>query len=1346
MKRVLVCALCILLAPILVQADGRQKKRLPQSNSVTLPTRQRVSDTLTTASFLKGAAILQKIARQQRLLLQMSKAARSPDTIAETVTALSHAGYRKAELLGKTIPFQRAPNWTPTSRVPVLHRSGSTNILVNGKTADTVLVGETGTVTFSFAPGYISALFQLSYDVDGDGSLGPKDVPLSSKILLMDNDEHDSDPTVGKYTLRLEDSFSIVGIVGPLLFTLNNFESTTTALLVVQQKPSPVVVVIRTDPPVPTAVVRVYGADSYSEILMTDSLGTAMVSVNQSSSTLLTISVFDMFGSVGERIPPPTQSLPMPSDTTDVLFRFQEAAAFIEGVCLDSDGSPVADAQVSAWGSYDFALSAKSDSGGSFRLGVSSGPWWLYIQPPSSGYMGPSGSKYVYVTSNVTSHMTILLPRARATISGAIRYGTGGVGGVSVYANHDTLENEVLTEADGSYVLPVYTPEGTSAVYEVYPSTGRYVYYVKETIPVLVPADCTNIDFTLMKCSGGIQGKVVDNRTGYPIPGARVYCVGPGYFVCTTDDSGSYWAPLRDGIYSVYAEAKEYFPSPEISREVRGAFEECEIRLSRGGAISGVIRDKSGRPIQYANIFGYDTLNSMLVSSSSDPMGRYVLSPLRAGSYLVNACKEGYISLYYPSAEDPAGAKPVLVEEGLESPNIDFVLPKGGSIAGRVTDKAGVPLKDAFITVFDTNCYGRAYAFTNDSGAYSAGGLPTGMYRVYAGCYRYASHWYDNAETFVAATPVHVQSEQEASGINFSLPLGASISGYVKDPRGKPYPYAFVLVCDSLEQVLFIGMADTVGRYEILGLSQGTYKVSATGDFRTQWFDHKDSFAAADTIHLREEEKRDNIDFEPLHLAGIYGTVTDSSSGGPIENAMVSATSDSGEFFWTTTNYGSGDYALRMGEGRYAVRVEYQDTTHACRQYFTSRGAALLLNDAGRLDLSSDGMPQIIDFRIAEDAKETRIVSSPINLTVTNRGIIGNDWDTTKPSGRWPTAQSKNYLFESDFWAGGDFGGAERTFGRLYYFTPGAWRAAANFAQEMSDSGQSMQTAYYNTDYTSWWSGMSVVVRQEVISWQGVDYVLCRQNLYYDAPTSCGMPQITNLHAGLFADFDISNDAIHDLVKVDTSCGLIYVCDGTGTDSTCMGVCLLGAEHARLMWWPSNMDNDLWTEQARLQLLASDRGVSIPDTLEDYRVLVSSGPYTLNAGDSVHVAMAFVAGYGKDAIVAAAKAARQRYASEVTSTNGGIHDVLPAAFALNQNYPNPFNPTTVISGQLSADSRLRLVVYDVLGRQVAVLADGRFPAGKYSFTFDGTRLASGVYFYRLDAGNYTATRKMTIVK
>jgi hypothetical protein len=89
---------------------------------------------------------------------------------------------------------------------------------------------------------------------------------------------------------------------------------------------------------------------------------------------------------------------------------------------------------------------------------------------------------------------------------------------------------------------------------------------------------------------------------------------------------------------------------------------------------------------------------------------------------------------------------------------------------------------------------------------------------------------------------------------------------------------------------------------------------------------------------------------------------------------------------------------------------------------------------------------------------------------------------------------------------------------------------------------------------------------------------------------------------------------------------------------------------------------------------------------------------------------------------------------------------IPATYALLQNYPNPFNPKTVVSSQLPVASDVKLVIYDLLGREVAVLVNERRAAGSYQDTFDGAGLASGVYYYRLTAGSFMQVNKMLLVK
>jgi hypothetical protein len=85
-------------------------------------------------------------------------------------------------------------------------------------------------------------------------------------------------------------------------------------------------------------------------------------------------------------------------------------------------------------------------------------------------------------------------------------------------------------------------------------------------------------------------------------------------------------------------------------------------------------------------------------------------------------------------------------------------------------------------------------------------------------------------------------------------------------------------------------------------------------------------------------------------------------------------------------------------------------------------------------------------------------------------------------------------------------------------------------------------------------------------------------------------------------------------------------------------------------------------------------------------------------------------------------------------------------FRLEQNYPNPFNPSTQIQFTLRTSNIARLSVYDILGREVAVLVDGLMPAGAHQVTFDASGLASGIYMYRLQSGGQSITRRMILIK
>ena len=118
----------------------------------------------------------------------------------------------------------------------------------------------------------------------------------------------------------------------------------------------------------------------------------------------------------------------------------------------------------------------------------------------------------------------------------------------------------------------------------------------------------------------------------------------------------------------------------------------------------------------------------------------------------------------------------------------------------------------------------------------------------------------------------------------------------------------------------------------------------------------------------------------------------------------------------------------------------------------------------------------------------------------------------------------------------------------------------------------------------------------------------------------------------------------------------------------------------------------------------------------------------------------------------------------IKTTNGGgvvsvkdekeLRNNLPEQIELFQNYPNPFNPKTAISFQLSAISSVKLKIFDILGREVAMLLDEKLDAGSHRVIWDASRMASGIYFYRLQArsvdgkqaGNFAKTKKMILLQ
>jgi subtilisin family serine protease len=183
--------------------------------------------------------------------------------------------------------------------------------------------------------------------------------------------------------------------------------------------------------------------------------------------------------------------------------------------------------------------------------------------------------------------------------------------------------------------------------------------------------------------------------------------------------------------------------------------------------------------------------------------------------------------------------------------------------------------------------------------------------------------------------------------------------------------------------------------------------------------------------------------------------------------------------------------------------------------------------------------------------------------------------------------------------------------------------------------------------------------------------------------------------------------------------------------------------------------NDIWDglNDAEKWQFATE-GFIFTETVSssDHSFMITTGPYNLAPGEIDTAAFAVIgADTLTDIIDIYAPAAKVAYTGILTDVNDDPGTPpLPDKFALYQNYPNPFNPSTVIEFDLQKDQHVILDIYNLLGQKIETLLDSDLPAGNHKVTWDTSesdrQIPSGVYFYRLKAGDQTSTKKMLLIK
>ncbi len=228
---------------------------------------------------------------------------------------------------------------------------------------------------------------------------------------------------------------------------------------------------------------------------------------------------------------------------------------------------------------------------------------------------------------------------------------------------------------------------------------------------------------------------------------------------------------------------------------------------------------------------------------------------------------------------------------------------------------------------------------------------------------------------------------------------------------------------------------------------------------------------------------------------------------------------------------------------------------------------------------------------------------------------------------------------------------------------------------------------------------------------------------------------LSDFYIGVFADWDIGNFQAN-LGGVDVDRGLAYQYDPGLKDPNYYGLVAL-----------SGMSAASVTEaEPNMAFLVAPQLSGDPPSPGDQRTFIGSGPFNIPAGGSQSVAFAISAGTSLVDLQAHADSVHVLWKKTVTTGVARADQQMPTCFSLSQNYPNPFNPSTIIRYSLQDHSDVTLLIFDVLGQQVAELVNNEMEAGHHEVRFDASHLASGVYFYRLTAGTFVESKKLLLLR
>ncbi|MDP9694330.1 UNVERIFIED_ORG: hypothetical protein J2X79_001885 [Arthrobacter globiformis] len=511
-------------------------------------------------------------------------------------------------------------------------------------------------------------------------------------------------------------------------------------------------------------------------------------------------------------------------------------------------------------------------------------------------------------------------------------------------------------QSDGTYRFGRLREGNYKIHFSGYGSGALDSWYMNDTasgsatvLPLTAGQDLTGIDMTLVK-GASISGKVtappgIDLTAvtavatkGEEVNGISANVNADGTYAVKSLAAGTYRVKFSNynsgALDEWYDNVQTQAAATPVAVSAGQDRTGVDAGLAKGATISGKITAPTSGVFSsvYVNVFNAGD-KAFVASTYTDQSGNYSVRGLTAGTYKIEfqAMFSALLTQWYNKADSIDTATPVTVADGQTITSIDATMVRGATISGKITAPEGINLHSA--QVFATRNGKIDTASVNSSidadGSYALTGLEPGTYKLmFSGGQGGATDLWYGGTSPESAKPINVVAEQTVTGIDMTVPTGASVSGTVTGPG--PNHYYLVSVLDAAGNTIKNGFSEADGRYSVVGLLPGSYKVAfnrseGTSKEEAQFYPNKPESAGvgqATLITLAPGQRATNIDAVLNEGGSVTGTILD-KAGKPLSNAFIKAYTRDGSLITRYATSGpDGKFGITgLSTGRYLLQA-----------------------------------------------------------------------------------------------------------------------------------------------------------------------------------------------------------------------------------------------------------------------------------------------------------------------------------------------------------------------------------------------------------------------------------------